>query len=231
MDDHSTDPETLEIIRTLSQQDPRIKVIRNETNHGAGYARNLGVDLCQGKYFNFLDHDDILDDKFIERLRQDLIQYNCECAECNFKVFFDKSLAKDDYRRGLIHILNDNYDKTKDTIALQTRELILNYKLLFSVSRVVWDKLFDTEAYRKSGVRFCENCTCEDVDWSIRIHSLLNTFVTDNFIGIHYRIPNNSVTTASKKFFIGIFEAWSKVFDFLWANVNLHQHLPSFRMR
>ena len=56
VDDASTDS-TPAIIR--SYQDPRIRVIRNERNSGAGYSRNVGLRNARGEYIAVLDADDV----------------------------------------------------------------------------------------------------------------------------------------------------------------------------
>ncbi len=59
IDDASTDS-TPQIIENLASTDHRIKIIQNEKNHGAGYARNRGLDRANGQYITFVDADDFL---------------------------------------------------------------------------------------------------------------------------------------------------------------------------
>ena len=56
IDDFSTD-NTVEIIESFN--DKRIKIIRNDTNRGAAYSRNIGIKNCTGEYISFMDGDDI----------------------------------------------------------------------------------------------------------------------------------------------------------------------------
>lgn len=56
-DDNSSD-QTWEIISSF--QDSRIKAIRNKENLGEYQNRNKCIDLAQGKYFIFIDGDDVL---------------------------------------------------------------------------------------------------------------------------------------------------------------------------
>ena len=56
IDDGSTDPETLNILK--AQSDRRIRLIRQQ-NSGVAYARNRGIAEAQGNYIAFLDHDDL----------------------------------------------------------------------------------------------------------------------------------------------------------------------------
>jgi glycosyltransferase involved in cell wall biosynthesis len=63
VDDGSTD-DSAEIVRQISQQDSRIKLVQKE-NGGSASARKIGLSLAKGEYIQFLDADDLLDkDKF-----------------------------------------------------------------------------------------------------------------------------------------------------------------------
>ncbi|HEU0014789.1 MAG TPA: glycosyltransferase family 2 protein [Longimicrobium sp.] len=45
--------------------DPRVRVIRNERNLGAGASRNAGIRAARGRYISFLDDDDEYLDSFL----------------------------------------------------------------------------------------------------------------------------------------------------------------------
>ena len=59
VDDGSTD-DSAEIVRQISQQDSRIKLVQKE-NGGSASARKIGLSLAKGEYLQFLDADDRLD--------------------------------------------------------------------------------------------------------------------------------------------------------------------------
>ena len=66
VDDCSTDG-TLDVVRSYSAQDSRIKLLRLEANLGAAVARNTGIDTANGHYIAFLDSDDIWEPVKLER--------------------------------------------------------------------------------------------------------------------------------------------------------------------
>ena len=67
VDDCSTD-NTLNIINSFN--DSRIKLIRNTTNQGAAYSRNLAISKASGDYIAFLDGDDLwMKDKLSKQLQ------------------------------------------------------------------------------------------------------------------------------------------------------------------
>ncbi len=58
VDDFSSDG-TNEIIIDYVKKDNRVKIIKNESNLGAGLSRNKAIEFAAGKYIAFLDGDDI----------------------------------------------------------------------------------------------------------------------------------------------------------------------------
>ena len=56
VDDFSTD-DTVKIIESFN--DKRIKIIRNDSNRGAAYSRNVGIKNSTGDYVSFMDGDDV----------------------------------------------------------------------------------------------------------------------------------------------------------------------------
>ena len=59
IDDASTDASAV-TIQTLADADPRIRLIRLDTNRGPGVARNVGVEQARGKYIGICDSDDFI---------------------------------------------------------------------------------------------------------------------------------------------------------------------------
>ncbi len=56
VDNGSTD-ESSEFVQRFSQLYPNVRLVQNEHNLGPSTARNLGIDVAQGKYVAFLDND------------------------------------------------------------------------------------------------------------------------------------------------------------------------------
>lgn len=59
-DDASTDPEVRNIINKFSLNDKRIKKIFRSTNGHISLATNSGLEISNGSWITFLDHDDLL---------------------------------------------------------------------------------------------------------------------------------------------------------------------------
>lgn len=57
INDGSAD-ESIEIMKTYSELDDRIKVVDRQINKGISYSRNEGIKISRGEYIAFLDSDD-----------------------------------------------------------------------------------------------------------------------------------------------------------------------------
>ena len=66
VDDNSKD-QTYSILCRLAKDEPRITVLRNESNLGTAGARNRALDVAKGELLAFLDSDDMWDPCFLEK--------------------------------------------------------------------------------------------------------------------------------------------------------------------
>ena len=58
VDDASSDM-TTEVVRNLSEQDHRIRLVTNQTNRGSYVCKNIGIEQSESDYLAFLDSDDV----------------------------------------------------------------------------------------------------------------------------------------------------------------------------
>ena len=65
INDGSTD-RSYEIIKTLKNEDKRIKIITNKKNRGALYSKSIGILKAIGKFIIILDSDDLFNNIFIK---------------------------------------------------------------------------------------------------------------------------------------------------------------------
>ncbi len=70
VDDRSTDPEVLELLRRRAAEEPRIKVVERETNGHIVAASNDGIEAAVGEFIVLLDHDDLLTPDALKRNAQ-----------------------------------------------------------------------------------------------------------------------------------------------------------------
>lgn len=58
--DDKTPDGSMKIVESMSQRDPRIRIVHHESNKGLMMARQSGYKIANGKYLMFLDSDDTL---------------------------------------------------------------------------------------------------------------------------------------------------------------------------
>lgn len=95
--------------------DKRIKVIHKQ-NGGLSDARNTGLEISTGNYISFVDSDDWIHEKYIEKLYKILRETNSDISVCNFietsKENVELDIAKEDiYEFSNIEALEQITDK------------------------------------------------------------------------------------------------------------------------
>ena len=73
IDDCSAD-KSIQVVEDF--KDKRIRLVRNESNKGAAYSRNVGISLANGDYVAFLDGDDIWKKEKIEKQVKFMEEHN-----------------------------------------------------------------------------------------------------------------------------------------------------------
>lgn len=91
IDDCSTD-KTVERISEIS--DERMRVICLSENHGACYARNMGIEKANGEYIAFQDADNFWYPEKIVRSLDTLKEQNTDCVFCKGKLYFPNNVIQ-----------------------------------------------------------------------------------------------------------------------------------------
>jgi len=87
VDDASSD-DTPEVVRALSEEDSRLRYVRNDAPLGGGGTRNAGVAVARGEYVAFLDDDDqFLDGKLERQLAALRAHPSAPAASCSFVLY------------------------------------------------------------------------------------------------------------------------------------------------
>jgi glycosyltransferase involved in cell wall biosynthesis len=162
INDGSTDNSKV-ICDKYAEADHRIKVIHKK-NQGVSHTRNIGLDNTTGKYIQFVDSDDWLEEKTLERLI-DFMDGNTDIVMCGYKrVLMEGNTYK---------LEKDIY--TKDTIDVKVRDFLRDYYYYFEMGLMyaLWNKLFKREIIQNNNIRFNENLSLGE-DLLFNIEYMLN---------------------------------------------------------
>lgn len=85
IDDGSSD-NTCDIVRALSQQDHRVRLLVNEKNLGAGGTRNRGLSLSESPYTALLDSDDYWEPELLQKLIGCIENNSADLAYCSYAL-------------------------------------------------------------------------------------------------------------------------------------------------
>ena len=77
--------EDLKLIKKIAGNNPKIKIIENKKNLGAGLSRNKGIKNSSGSIIAFLDSDDYWVPERLEKQINFMNENNYKFTFCNYK--------------------------------------------------------------------------------------------------------------------------------------------------
>lgn len=125
---------SMNIIKKFIDIDERIKLI-DKSNEGVSKARNDGIKAANGKYIQFVDADDILNENITLELVQTLEEKMVDLAFCGYEIKYLDS--KDIKYCGVDKVYYGRPDELLDHL--------FNQSLLF----MIWNKLYKKELIKK----------------------------------------------------------------------------------
>lgn len=96
-DDHSTDNETIELLKEYAAKDERVKLFLLPENNGPGYARNNSIKEAHGRYIAFCDSDDRWMPDKLEKQLEFMKQQDCCLSFSSYLV-----CGVNDERKGIV---------------------------------------------------------------------------------------------------------------------------------
>ena len=146
----------------FSKQDGRFRVIHHPQNIGVSGPRNTGLREAKGEYIYFMDSDDYIHERAIEKLVKALNQTGLELAAFDYEK--TDSLTKDTHRQL----------KDIDFELVPSEQLI--YEMLYRKENyerslrwcVVWNKLYKRTLIE--GMLFNHYISIQDQDFNIRVY-------------------------------------------------------------
>lgn len=191
VDDGSTDGSG-EICEEYARQDGRVKVIHQE-NAGLSAARNAGLDIAAGKYFVFVDSDDLVHVKMIEYLYCALAFHQGDVSICSHLKFKESGEIQNIQEDCLGDSLNKGEGQEIPVQVYTGKECIrMFYSQLCVDMVVVWNKLFSRDFF--GSVRFPLGRKYEDEFVNYKILYPMKKCIYLPCTLYYYRARENSIT-------------------------------------
>lgn len=128
----------------INRPDVQVCFISEEESKGAGYARNVGLDIAKGKWLLFADSDDYYFDGFINELDK----YKSTNYDIVFFEAYIESHNKinNDAQNNYIDFVYNQYEKSSKTE--------LDFRRLTMTINVPWNKMFNRHFIIEINCRF-----------------------------------------------------------------------------
>ena len=173
-----------EIIK--SYNDKKIVYIKNKTNKGIGYNRNLGIKKAKGEYVCFIDSDDYVKEDFISKMYNYSKENNLDLCVCDYINVDEKGNTLEEFNLSNFGITN--YEE--------------NNKILCEINLGPSNKLFKKDMLIKNKIEFREKLKYEDLSFvalSIKNSAKIGKINEQlNYFTVH---KNSETTTRDKRVF------------------------------
>lgn len=133
VDDCSTD-NTVDIVKEISEKDPRVRILVQDINGGAAKARNRSMQAGTGRFVAYIDADDIWKPEKLEKQVFFMKSKNCGFTCTSYEVIDDNGkpkkkyihmLPKADYKEFLTNNLLQTVGIMVDTQKIDKKYLIM----------------------------------------------------------------------------------------------------------
>lgn len=177
-----------EIIK--SYNDKKIVYIKNKTNKGIGYNRNLGIKKAKGEYVCFIDSDDYVKEDFISKMYSYSKENNLDLCVCDYVNVDEEGNKLKEFNLSDFRITN--YEE--------------NNKILCEINLAPWNKLYKKDMLIKNKVKFSETLKYEDLSFvALSIKNSKKIGKINEQLN-YYTIHKNSETTTRDKRVFDIFK-------------------------
>lgn len=194
VNDGSTDY-SLDILQRYYEKDKRIKIISRD-NRGISASRNEALDIASGDYILFVDSDDWIDEKTLEKALKAILEDDSDLVLWSYiREFQDRSLPNYLYRKKITW--ESGKLLCRRMIGPVNEELITPQKL--DSYGTVWGKLYKRELIEQEiPIRFIDTTkigTCEDILFNLEYSLRTNRSVYIPELLYHYRKNRTSFTS------------------------------------
>ena len=208
------DASDINVDKLLGHRSRNLRIIRHNTNQGAGATRNTGIPEAIGDYILFLDSDDIIYPEFLSVTSQ-LLNDNSQAAVCF--ADFHRQYQSDN---------KNNLQTPFEVSALEFKKISAETALTYYLNNT-GNVLLSFMLIRKSAlVDFCEEYgafhpkleTNQDFHWFVRLFLKYDSVCIKNQMG-SYLIRPNSLSSNELR----VWNCRTKALEFLIESKDTHE--------
>lgn len=175
------------VAETFAAKDNRIKLIYNEENLHTGLSRNKGMEMAQGKYIGFHDHDDYSEPTMYELLHKKAEQEELDVVRCNFTCVYVKASGSEN--------IEEQYKYPDISTDASNKEWIYENVSNGNISCVIWNHIYKADFLTENNIQFLDSrkiCS-EDGIFFIEVYRKLNNLgVVSDYLYHHVFHSNNT---------------------------------------
>lgn len=179
VDDCSTD-NTAHITEELRRSLPSCAYIHNPTNIGCLKSRYVGVDNAKGDYIAFLDADDSMDNRALERMVEAMQQYNVDLVQMRYQRIM----------KGLPIKYQEHWDRTLAGRRIDGEEFRSLASFVGMTSYIYpscWGKLYRADLLKEASRIEFNQFWGEDQIFNIQYLRECRSMAFLDFVGYNYR--------------------------------------------
>lgn len=166
------------IYREIKGYEDKCTIINNTENLGLGEARNIGINICQGEYFIFLDGDDWIESNMLSPIIKKLRTHSPDILLYDYQRVYNNGYTA---RNQLSHLLyehdaSDNENKNK----------------ILEVFCIACNKAYRTDFIKREAIKFSDGYY-EDTVWTYTSILKSEKIYTTPILLLNYRQRPGSI--------------------------------------
>lgn len=177
VDDGSTDSSGA-LCDELGAKDSRVRVIHQE-NKGLGGARNTGIDQAEGDWLLFVDSDDWIEPKTLERALAAGETYGTELVMFSFRS---------------VDEAGNTVQLFREDLPMETPLTISQHKEIYLTAPCAWNKLYKADLFARTGVRYPPRVWYEDIRTTLKLFPAADKAVFLPDVCYNYLLREGSIT-------------------------------------